>query len=70
MGLVIPSVDFDKIDLLNDIEVARHALYKKQANPIPVFEESDKSESKEDIGDVPLLEWIDEDYKNEKFTLV
>jgi hypothetical protein len=70
MGFVIPSIDFDKIDLLMDIEVARHALYKKQANPIPILEESDKSESKEVISDVPLLEWIDEDSENEKFTLV
>jgi hypothetical protein len=70
MGVVIPDFEFDKIELLKDVEIARHALYKKQSRPLPDVEEV--AQSPKEIGneEVPLLEWLDDDSENEKCTLV
>jgi hypothetical protein len=46
MGVVIPSMQFDKIELLKDIEVARHTLQEKvNSDQAPV----DSSQSMDDI---------------------
>jgi hypothetical protein len=70
MVVVIPDFEFDKIELLKDVEIARHALYKKQSRPLPDVEEV--AQSPKEIGneEVPLLEWLDDDSENEKCTLV
>jgi hypothetical protein len=34
MGVVIPPLEFDKIELLKEIEVARHALFKNRSFPL------------------------------------
>jgi hypothetical protein len=56
MGVVIPPNKFDKVDLLRDIEIARHALSNKQNLPISNIESSDKVESLIPCEGVPLLE--------------
>jgi hypothetical protein len=70
MGVRIPIDKFDTIDILKDIEVARHALDKKKS--VISIQEIEDEIPKEDnnIRDIPLLEWLDEDSKEEKFTLV
>jgi hypothetical protein len=69
MGISISGDQFDSIDMMKDTELARHAvdLAKKKIGPI-VDEMVD--ECCDEPIDVPLLEWIEEDYESESFTLV
>jgi hypothetical protein len=69
MGISISGDQFDSIDMMKDAELARHAvdLAKKKIGPI-VDEMVD--ECCDEPIDVPLLEWIEEDYELESFTLV
>jgi hypothetical protein len=41
MGVVIPPEKFNKVDLLRDIEIARHALINKQKLSTPDIEISE-----------------------------
>jgi hypothetical protein len=70
MGVLIPKEKCDSIDILKDIEVARHALDKKET-VIPIHEvESEIPTSVSKDNEVPLLEWLDEDPDEENFILV
>jgi hypothetical protein len=69
-GVLIPPKNFDKADFLKDLEVARHTLQVKQKLPIPNVDEVDIINKDSNEGNVPLLEWLDDDSKNESFTLV
>jgi hypothetical protein len=44
MGVVIPPEKFYKVDLLRDIEIAKHALSTEQNLPISGIESSDQTE--------------------------
>jgi hypothetical protein len=70
MGVVITSDHFDKVELLKDIELARHALQNIKVVDVLMKEmECAKSEEVQHE-EVPLLEWLDDDEENEQYTLV
>lgn len=70
MGINIDNSDFDKIDLMKDLEIARHAL----KNNKPDSENVDKSNDDHDLNlndcGTNLLEWINEDFEEENFVIV
>jgi hypothetical protein len=69
MGVVITSDHFDKVELLKDIELARHALQNIKVVDVLMKEmECAKSEEVQHE-EVPLLEWLDDDEENEQYTL-
>jgi hypothetical protein len=69
MGINVSEDHFETFDLMKDIEIARHALdnvkKSKISNPNEIIEESNLNE-----GEIPLLQWLDDDYEAEQFTLV
>lgn len=70
MGVNISVDEFDCVDLMKDLEIARHALDNKsscQSNTDNVV--SDVDHAKMDRGNL-LLEWVNEDSEEENFTLV
>lgn len=70
MGVVISDYEFDKVDMMKDLELARHKLDDKNsklANNL-LIEEKNIRDSEPD--QVPLLEWINEDSEEENFILV
>jgi hypothetical protein len=69
MGISIPDDQFDSIDMMKDIELARHAIDVAKKKVCSVDEEVEEECCNETIG-VPLLEWIEEDFESESFTLV
>jgi hypothetical protein len=70
MGIIVQPSDFDKVDLLRDIEIARNALKNPKLIVEEVVEESQLLENIGEAGAVHLLEWLDEDSEDEQFTLV
>jgi hypothetical protein len=56
--------------LLKDLELARLSLHDKQKVPIPEIEVPENASIVDNVGNVSLLEWLDEDSENEKITLV
>jgi hypothetical protein len=68
MGVDIPELHFDSIDIMKDLEIARHALdrIKIKDIPTPVIEEIEVAHDK----GIPLLEWLHEDSESENFTIV
>jgi hypothetical protein len=70
VGVIIPSDKFDSIDILKDIEVARHALDKKKIVAPIQDVECEIPRKISNNSDIPLLEWLDEDCEEEKFALV
>jgi hypothetical protein len=69
MGVEICLQHFDTIDLMKDLEVARHALEKQKISAPPESVVENKNVELENI-DVPLLEWLDDDSEVELFTIV
>lgn len=69
MGIIIPDCDFDKVEIMKDLEVARHNLDGKQKK---VVNDKGKEQpvTESDINQIPLLEWINEDSEEENFILV
>lgn len=69
MGIIIPDCDFDKVEIMKDLEVARHNFEDKQNNV-----KNDKEEGQPVIGSdadqIPVLDWINEDSEEENFILV
>jgi hypothetical protein len=69
MGVNVNGLQFDTVNLMKDLKIARHALDKEkcalQLDPSGpcVAEVVDK-------GVVPLLQWLDNDSEPESFTLV
>jgi hypothetical protein len=69
MGVNVNGLQFDTVNLMKDLKIARHALDKEkcalQLDPSEpcVAEVVDK-------GVVPLLQWLDNDSEPESFTLV
>jgi hypothetical protein len=70
MGVVIPSDNFDTIDIMKDLEKARQALNK--IKNIPCVEESKDLCPMDEIqlNDIPLLDWYENDSEAKHFTLV
>jgi hypothetical protein len=70
MGVVINDMHFDFVNLMKDLDVARHALDKTKEIVLPELNmELQEEESKPPDG-IPLLEWLDDDSEAESFTLV
>jgi hypothetical protein len=70
MGVVISPDQFDKVDILKDIELARHALQNVKNVKIPDIEMEPEQPTMVNSSDVPLLEWLEDDSGHEQFTLV
>jgi hypothetical protein len=69
MGVDVSDMHFDTIDLMKDLEIARHALDKIKNIPQP----DPNEQCGDDVGvegGVPLLEWLDNDSESKLFTLV
>jgi hypothetical protein len=69
MGISIPDDQFDSIDMMKYIELARHVVDRTKKKVCPVANEVEDECCSETI-DVPLLEWIEEDSELESLTLV
>jgi hypothetical protein len=63
MGVMIYDKDFDIVDLMKDLEVARHALEKNKGKDVKHPDEYDEAIVADQQCEVPLLEWVDEDSK-------
>jgi hypothetical protein len=70
MCIIVQPSDFDKVDLLRDIEIARNALKNPKLVAEENADESHQLDTVVDVGEVPLLEWLDENSEAEQFTLV
>jgi hypothetical protein len=70
MHVVIPPNNFDKIDAIKGLEMARHALHEKQKVPIPDIEVTDLVNIENKLDSVPLLEWRDDDSENKKIIVL
>jgi hypothetical protein len=70
MGVTISIENFHIVDIMKDLESARLALDKtKSARPPEQIEEVEPN-VEIDSNDVPLLEWLDDDFEGEQFILV
>jgi hypothetical protein len=70
MGVALPPDNFEKVDLLKDLELARFSLLNKTKVVVPDIEVVQNESLEESVGNVPLHEWLEDDSENEKFTLV
>jgi hypothetical protein len=69
MGVCIFDDQFDSVNMMKDIEIARHVVDKTKEKNCAIVDELEDECCNEKIG-VPLLEWIEEDAESESFTLV
>jgi hypothetical protein len=69
MGLNIVNEHFDTVEFMKDFEVARHALEKVKKKEIVNPNEIEERLATQ-TGEIPMLEWIDEESEGEQFTLV
>jgi hypothetical protein len=70
MGVKISLDNFDTIDIMRDLEMARLALDKVKCVKPPNLDLEENPISEVDVNDVPLLEWLDVDSEAEQFILV
>jgi hypothetical protein len=69
MGVDISFANFDSIDIMKDLEAARHSLKNVEISKLDP-NESNVQVLGENGDELPLLEWIDEDSEEEQFVLV
>lgn len=69
MGIIIPDSDFDKIDFMKDLELARHNLDNKSKKVISQEIVDEVIEPYEN-NNIPLFDWVNEDSEEENFILV
>jgi hypothetical protein len=69
MGIDCSSLNFYSIDLIKDLEIARHAL-EKPKNSVNEGKSEEEDSTLVPISSIPPLEWIEEDSEEERFTLV
>jgi hypothetical protein len=70
MGVVVQKENFDTIDIMKDLEIARVTLNKNKIVPCPDNCEEVKPVDEIQQEEVPLLEWIKNGSEAEHFTLV
>jgi hypothetical protein len=70
MGIDMPFSNFDLIDIMKGLEVARHSLKSINASKFNVSNVQKAQENDEIASELHLLEWIDDDSEAEQFTLV
>jgi hypothetical protein len=70
MGVDMSSSNFDSIDIMKDLEVARHYLKSISESKLSDSNEQKVQEIDENESKLPLLEWIDDDSEAQQFTLV
>jgi hypothetical protein len=69
MGVSISDEQYECVNLMKDIEAARYAVDKVKEKACPIVEEVE-NDCYQEISEIPLLEWIEEDSESEPFTLV
>jgi hypothetical protein len=70
MGVAILDMHFDTVEIMRDLELARHALDKQKT--VEILDPND-SIPEEEIAvkvEFPMFEWIEEGSESEQFTLV
>jgi hypothetical protein len=70
MGVINSPDQLDKVDILKDIEIARHALENVSQKKVPDIEVVSEQPILNNPREDPLLEWLEDDPENEQFTLV
>jgi hypothetical protein len=70
MCVEINDMHFNSVNLMKDLEVARHALDKTKEIRHPELNMELREEESKPVDDIPLLEWLDDDSEAESFTLV
>jgi hypothetical protein len=70
MGIDMSFSNFDSIDIMKDLEVARHSLKSINESKLNVSNVQKAQDNEEIASELPLLEWIDDDYEAEHFNLV
>jgi hypothetical protein len=69
MGVSISLDQFDTVDVMKYLEIARHALDRVKKKEVVDPNEYDEPETIQ--GDeIPMLEWLDDVYDEEQFILV
>jgi hypothetical protein len=61
MGVNILEENFDVIDMMKDLECARHAMEKVKNKKIPISSEEIPPENEKEVSEIPLLEWLEAD---------
>jgi hypothetical protein len=61
MGVKIATENFDSIDIMKDLELARQALNKNIQIPCNEISEEVTPEEEVPYFEIPLLEWLDND---------
>jgi hypothetical protein len=69
MGISIPLDQFDAIDVMKDLEIARHALDRVKKKEIVDPNECDEKIALQN-DEIPMLEWLDEESEGEQFILL
>jgi hypothetical protein len=70
MGINIAPDQFESINIMKDLEIARQAMDRSKLVEHPINEETEVENSTECFEVGNLLEWIEEDSESESFTLV
>jgi hypothetical protein len=70
MGIIVSDLNFDSVNLIKDLEIARHALYASKEKMLPHVNEVMEENPNIEMDEVPLLEWLDDNSERESFTLV
>jgi hypothetical protein len=70
MGIIIQTSDFDKVELVKDLEIARHAIRNPIVLPDANMDDSSKLDGTYVQDEIPLLDWLDDDSEAENFVLV
>jgi hypothetical protein len=70
MGVKIATENFDSIDIMKDLELARQALNKHRQILCNEISEEVTLEEEVPYSEIPLLEWVDSDSQVEHYTLV
>jgi hypothetical protein len=70
MGINIAPDQFESINIMKDLEIARQTLDMSKLVEHPINEETEVENSTECVEVGNLLEWIEEDSESESFTLV
>ncbi|TVU30204.1 hypothetical protein EJB05_21814, partial [Eragrostis curvula] len=74
MGITVNPVDFETVDIMKDLEIARHTILNKKEDNAKIDKVDDDvviQEMQSSHSSMPLLlEWEKEDSEEEQFTLV
>jgi hypothetical protein len=69
MGICIPHDQFDTVEVMKDLEIARHALDRVKKKEVVDPNEFDEPNTIP-CDEIPMLEWLDEVSSEEHFILI